>query len=596
MRLRLLAAGMMCALALSLDASCATGIAADPPGAAIAASPPESAQGRFDRLVDDYFAYRFRVHPTWATETGVHDYDGQLEDFSQRACEERIKSERGFLSRLEAVEPGQLSRQSRLDLLQLRTSVLGSLLELEQIQMWKHNPDHYSSTPAASIFSLMKRDFAPLPERMRSVISRERQIPRMLAEGRKNLVDPPAVYTDVALEQLPGIVEFFQKAVPQAFAPVKDDQLQAELARTNAAVVDSLRSYEKFLKEDLSRRSHGSFALGADLYRKKLLYDEMIDEPLDALLDRGYSELRRLQQLFKDTARRIDPARDAGYVYASISADHPRPDQLLTTISLSLEEIRHFCVSRPIVTIPSRQRVRVEETPPFERALSFASMDTPGPLEKKATEAYYYVTLPEPGWPAKKVEEHMRQFCRADVVNTSTHEAYPGHYVQFLWIKQAPSKVRMLLGCGSNAEGWAHYCEEMVLDEGFHQADQKLRLGQIHDALLRACRYIVGIRLHTGGMSVEEGIRFFMDEGYQERANAERETRRGTMDPTYLVYTLGKLEILKLREDYKKARGKDFDLREFHDRFLAQGCPPLPLVREALLGSSSKISLVNPAP
>ena len=180
----------------------------------------------------------------------------------------------------------------------------------------------------------------------------------------------------------------------------------------------------------------------------------------------------------------------------------------------------------------------------------------------------------------------MSGFNRGVIVSTAIHEAYPGHYVQLLWLARAPSKVRKLIGAGSNVEGWAHYCEQMMIDEGYAKGDLKMRLGQLQDALLRDARYIVGIGMHTGQMSYAEGIEFFVKEGYQTRINAERETKRGTSDPTYLIYTLGKLEIMRLREDYRKQRGASFTLQDFHDRFLAQGAPPIAVVRRALLKPS----------
>jgi hypothetical protein len=254
-----------------------------------------------------------------------------------------------------------------------------------------------------------------------------------------------------------------------------------------------------------------------------------------------------------------------------------------------LDGLRQFITENKIVTIPSPVLPIIEETPPFMRALTFASMDTPGPFERKAKEAYFNVTLPEASWPKEQVEEHMAGFNRGTIISTAIHEAYPGHYTQFLWVQHAPSKVRKLLGAGSNAEGWAHYTEQMMLDEGYGNGDLTLRLGQLQDALLRNARFIAGIEMHTGKMSYEEAITFFMKEGYQSRANAERETKRGTSDPTYLVYTLGKLAILKLREDYKRLRGDAFTLQEFHDNLLKQGFPPIPLLRRAMLGSDGEL-------
>ncbi|MCA9802707.1 MAG: DUF885 domain-containing protein, partial [Cyanobacteria bacterium HKST-UBA02] len=398
---------------------------------------------------------------------------------------------------------------------------------------------------------------------------------------------------EIALEQMPGIIEFFEKTLPDYFKDVEDRDALDRLAEANYRCLESLRDYQQFLKAGLLPRASGDFALGSERYSKKLLYDEFVEEPLDEILARGEAELNRLQSEFRRLAlaeagsEREGADIDPVAIFRKISAEHPRPGELVKAVSGVLEKIRTFCVDKPIVTIPGEERARVEETPPFARALSFASMDTPGPFEKKAKEAYYYVTVPEAGWSAEKTEEHMRSFCRGDLLNTSVHEAYPGHYVQFLWVNKAPSRIRKILGCSSNAEGWAHYCEQMMVEQGFGGGDRSLELVMIHDALLRVCRYIVGIKMHTRGMTLAEGVDFFVKEGYQEKANGEREAKRGTMDPTYLVYTMGKLKILELRDEYRKQidskGGRNFDLRTFHDSFLSQGFPPLPVVRAEML-------------
>jgi uncharacterized protein (DUF885 family) len=223
------------------------------------------------------------------------------------------------------------------------------------------------------------------------------------------------------------------------------------------------------------------------------------------------------------------------------------------------------------------------------RALTTASMDTPGPYEKVAKEAFFNVTLPEKNWTKEHIQEHLEGFNRGVIASTSIHKTYPGHYVQFLWVQSAPSKIRKLLGANSNAEGWAHYCEQMMIDEGYGSGNLKLRLGQLQDALLRNARYIVGVEMHTGKMTFDQGVEFFVKEGMQTRSNAEVETKRGTSDPTYLYYTLGKLEILKLREDYRKRRGAAFSLEEFHNSFLKQGFPAVRIVRRAMLGNDSPV-------
>jgi hypothetical protein len=298
--------------------------------------------------------------------------------------------------------------------------------------------------------------------------------------------------------------------------------------------------------------------------------------------------MRRNQEEFKRVAATVDAKKTPQQILDELQHDHPAANALLKTFRDVLGGIREFIVAHHIVTIPSPVPPIVEETPPFARALTFASMDTPGAYEKVAKEAFFNVTLPEGDWTKEQVESFMGGFNRGTIISTAVHEVYPGHYVQFLWVQSAPSKVRKLLGCGSNAEGWAHYTEQMMLDEGYSN-DPKIRLGQLQDALLRNARYIVGISMHTGKMTFDQGVDFFVKEGYQTHEVAERETKRGTSDPTYLVYTLGKLEILKLREDYKKKMGAKFSLEQFHNDFLKQGFPPIKLIRETMMGDQSPV-------
>jgi uncharacterized protein (DUF885 family) len=385
------------------------------------------------------------------------------------------------------------------------------------------------------------------------------------------------------------MVSFFEKDVPKAFQAVTDKELSAEFGRANQGVLAALHSYETWLKNDLLPRSQGDFRICAENYRKKLLYDEMVDVPLDRLLEIGYQDLHRNQAEFKRVAAEIDPKRTPQQILESLERDHPSSDKLLQSFRDVLGGLRSFIEQHHIVTVPSPVPPILEETPPFMRALTTASMDTPGPYEKIAKEAFFNVTLPDPHWSARQAEEYLQDFNRGVIISTATHEAYPGHYVQFLWLQNIPSKVRKLLGCSSNAEGWAHYSEQMMLDEGFGNGDSKLRLGQLQDALLRDVRYIAGIQMHTGKMTLEEATDLFVKEGYQPRPIAEKEAKRGTADPTYLVYTLGKLEILKLRDDYKKMKGSQYKLQEFHDAFMKQGTAPIKIVRRALLGNDSAV-------
>src|SRR5215813_11261282 len=552
----------------------------------------------FAALADQYFdQYYFKFNPTAGTAAGFHQYDNQLEDYSRATIDKQIATLKDYQKLVAKVDSKQLSAGARVDHWLLMNDINSRLLDLENIRPWEKNPDVYSSGVTNSIFVIMSRTFAPPDQRLKSVIAREKQVPAVFQAARQNLKNPPPIYVDVALEQIPGLISFFQKDVPEAFKDVKDQALLTEFNTTNQKVMGELKGYQQWIEKDLKPKAHGDFRIGAEIYRKKLLYDEDVDIPLDRLLEIGMANLRQNQQAFKETAAKIDPSKTPQQILEELEKDHPAPDKLLQTFRDTLGGLKDYLEQQHIVKVPSEVLPILEETPPFARALTFASMDTPGPFERVAKEAYFNVTLPEATWPKEQVEEHMEGFNRGTIISTAVHEAYSGHYTQFLWVQHAPSKVRKLLGCASNAEGWAHYTEQMMLDEGYgrtagvpEEKDTnflKLRLGQLQDALLRNARFIVGIKMHTGQMTFDQGIEFFEKEGFQSHANALRETKRGTSDPTYLVYTVGKLEILKLRNDYKKKAGDKFSLEDFHNRFLEQGFPPVKIIRQSLLGDNS---------
>ena len=477
-----------------------------------------------------YLEAGFRTSPAYATNQGVHTYDGEMSNFSKGAIRARIAELKGFEKRFEKFDPLKLDVPTAIDVIMIRNDIRANLLELEEVRMWRRDPDQYPGTATRSVYALMNRDFAPVTQRLESVISRLEKIPTLLAQGRANLDNPPQVYTEVALEQIDGIVEFFERDVPLAFESVRDARRIARFKAANAAAIQALKGYGQWMKADLLPRSKGEFRLGEELFRRKLRYEEMVDLPIDTLLKIGWADLRRNQEHFARIVEEYYPGQNVEDVRRQIEDDHPRADQLLAAVREVMEGLRQYLVDREIVTIPSEVRPTVQETPPFMRALTFASMDTPGPYEDKATEAYYYVTLAEKDWPAQQIADHMATFNRGVIISTSVHEAWPGHYVQFLWVKQVSSAVRKLLGAASNSEGWAHYAEQMMLDEGYGGGDPPVRLGQLLDALLRNARFIVGIEMHRGKMSFEQGVEFFVREGYQTRASAKRETRRGTSD------------------------------------------------------------------
>jgi len=560
-------------------------------------APTKNWDAAFEQLADRYFdQVYFKFAPTQGTLDGLHQYDAHLEDYSRAEFDRKIAALAGFEKKFTAIRLETLSQTCQSDRELVLGNIRSTLLTLQTIRPWETNPDTYSSGITASAFSLMERTFASPDDRLRSLIARERQMPAALAEARRNLKNPPRIYTEIALEQLPGLIDFFQSDVPKAFLHANDPQLRADFVKTNAEVIAALKDYRSWVENDLLPRSHGDFRLGAATYSKKLLYDEMVDTPLPNLLEIAYADLRKNQAEFQRIAQQADPGKQPHQVLQELQQDHPAPEQLLQSFRDTFSGLIQFIESRRIVEIPSQVRPTVEETPPFMRATTVASMDTPGPYEQTATEAYFNVTVPGPHDTPEEIAGRMAEFNRGTIISTSIHEAYPGHYIQFLWLRQAPTRIRKLLGAASNAEGWAHYCEEMMLEEGYGREgtgardarDSKMiHLGQLQDALLRNARFVVGIQMHTGTMTFDEAVQFFVREGYQSHESALMEVKRGTSDPTYLYYTLGKLQILKLRADLQNKEGANFSLERFHGEFLKQGYPPIKIVRRALLGNDS---------
>ena len=548
---------------------------------------------RFARLADTYFDnFYFPENPTAATSAGVHRYDNQLEDYSKERVDYQVGELKQYEARVAKIDANALSQQVQGDRELLLNSIKSQLLTLQTIRPWEKNPDTYSSGIANSAYVIMSRKFASTDTRLRALISREKQMPTALSEARKNLNNPPLIFTQIAIEQLPGIIHFFQKDVPLAFADAHDAALKEQFAEANTAVVKALQDYQAWLENDLLQRSQGDFRLGEETFRKKLWYDEMVDMSLDQLIAMDMEDMRHNLNEFARVAKAIDPNKTPRQVLSMMMSESPKPNALLKRFADSLDDLIQFIKDKHIIAIPSDVRPILEETPPFLRALTFASMDTPGPYEKTAKEAYFNVTLPDASWSKKKTNDFMKLFNYPVISSIAVHEAYPGHYVQFLWVPLVHDRVRKLIGAMSNAEGWAHYCEQMMLDEGYgptgHDKKSKrelnmLRLGELMEALLRNARFIVGIKMHTGQMTFDEAVSFFEKEGYQSHETSVVEAKRGTSNPTYLYYTLGKLQILKLRADVQAKQGAAFNLQKFHDDFMRQGFPPIKIVREAML-------------
>jgi len=542
------------------------------------AAPPSD----FSRLVDAYFDASFTYAPSSATAVGLHAHDRALEDLSKARVAARVADLRRFIATLDALPVAGLSPDDVIDRAFLTSQARAELFDLATLESWRHNPMVYARLPGEAVDGLMKRAFAPAPDRLRAVVARLAAVPTLYAAARANLDDPASEHTLLALRLARGSVGFFETATRTwARAATTDAALLKEFDAANDAALAATRDFATWLEKDLYPRSHGSFALGAERYGELLRLQEMVETPLPELLAAGEARLALDRAAFVATAKKIAPDKRPADVMLSLTAEHPSAAELIPSVARGLEATRAFAAERNLVTFPSEQRPRVQETPPYARAAVFASMDTPGPYEVAGVDAYYYVTPVEPDWTPAHREEHLRMFNRYTTSMIDIHEAYPGHFLQFLYMPRVKSKVRKLMYTTANVEGWAHYVEQMMIDEGFGGGDPKLRLAQLQEALLRDCRYVVAIKMHTHGMTVVEATRVFVDQGFQEPANAHEEAMRGTYDPMYLAYTLGKLQILALRDKFLARPGRD--LRAFHDAFIAQGGLPVAFIERLIL-------------
>lgn len=539
---------------------------------------------RFSSLVSRYLHGYFAYEPSFATTWGVHQYDSLLEDRSRAAIDLEIERTRRALAETKALNAAALSDSARIDYDLFSRQVEGHLFDLTEIRRWENDPGSYNY--AGAIFCLMARTFAPPEERLRLIVARLRQVPRLLASGRQNVKNPPPMFARFAAEDLDGSIDFLEKEVPEAFKGVKDRALLKEYDEAKKVAEALTRDYIQWINAEVLPKANGSYVLGVERYRKKLHFDEMVDVPLDSLLLVGQRELARLEARYAAAGKKIDPNATEDELLRRMRQDHPTKDELIPYAKSLLEDIRSFCITSKFIDVPSEVRVMVRPTPSFAAERSFASLDSPGPFEKKANEAYYNISLPKADWDSARVDQHLQGSSRWMLPSVSIHEAYPGHYVHFLYQKRAPSLVRQTMGCGSFAEGWGLYVEEGLIDQGYKKDDPRVELGVMRWALVRACRFQVGIKVHTQGMSMDDATAFFMQHAHMERGNAEREAYRAAFDPTYIVYTLGALQIRKLRDDVARAEGPSFDLARFHARILSQGALPVALLRRMLLHDS----------
>jgi uncharacterized protein (DUF885 family) len=568
-----------------------------PAGASFALQTPDA---EYEAVAEEYIKGYFAARPLLGTSIGLHEYDGRISDYSRLALDAELARLKRFDDRLAKFDLGKLGQRQSIDLRILRAAIKKEIFQRQEISIFERDPTVYAR--AADVNVYIKRNFAPLEDRMRSIIAIESQVPNIIIAAKLNL-DPilPKPYVELAIQIARGSADFLRKNLAEAATELRDDRIRGEFLESNRKAAAALSDYAGWLEHQRLPKATAEFALGTGKFRRFLAETELVDLAPEKILELGMAQLKKEQDAFAEAAKTINPEKSAVDVFKEIKSEHPTAENLLPDVAKDLEQMRKFVTTRKLVTIPSEVRARVKETPQYRRATSFASMDTPGPFEKRATEAYYYVTPPEADWPQKQQEEWLTSFnyYNADVI--SIHEVYPGHYVQFLRLNASPaSKVEKIFSSYAFVEGWAHYCEKMMIDEGYGAAGgakpnedeikraAKYRMAQADQAMLRLCRLCVAIKMHTQKMTIDEATKFFQDNCYYEEKPARVEAMRGTIDPGYLNYTLGKLQILKLRDDYRAQERENFSLQKFHNELLNHGMPPIRLLREIMLKDKSK--------
>ncbi len=538
-------------------------------------------------FVDDLLGYLHETHPTHATLDGVHTHDDLLEDLSRQAIDQNARALSGYVRRLEEIDSAGLTKVEALEHRMLASHLRGRMFELEEVRTWERNPQLYADILATSLAAQSLFTHAAPADRARRVLSKLRQVPRLIQSARDNVKEPPGIFVKVGIEAMRGTLKFIEDDLPRAFAMVDDLHLLGDLADAQEEASKAIGAYVLHLETDVAPKARSSFRLGVDKFEQKVRLEEGLAMPVDKLLAIAMRELRQTQEEFRSLAGKQNGA-DAMDVWTKTKAKHPKPGQLVGMGREQVEELKTFLERQGLITVPEGEPVIVAPTPEFYR-WSFASMWTPGPFETKPGRAFYYLTDADQSWPVERQHEYLRDYNYPTLWSISIHEVYPGHFLHYQHLRKVTSKARrsILFAPASFVEGWAHYCEQMMVEAGFGRTDPGIKLGQLAEALIRLVRFIVGIRLHTEDLSVEQGVRLFRDEAFMEEASARREAERGTFDPTYLVYSVGKLMLLKLRQDFKQEQGKAFSLRSFHDTLLGQGTAPFWLHRKLMLANDS---------
>ena len=542
----------------------------------------------FAVIVDGYLDRFAAYHPSIAAGNGLHGHDGELEDFSASAIAAEVKWLRATRQTLGAADVARLTPDERVDHRILQGIIDGWLLDLDTVRTWTHNPMIYATAVSDGVHDLMTMESSPAPARMRQVVTKLRGVPALLSAARTNIRQPPRVFVERAAIMFRGVADLLNRDLGLAFAEVKDRGLQAALRSAADAARVAVAQYATELETTTLQTATGSYAIGTANVEARYRAEELIDAPAATLLAIGERELKKAQAEFTAVAAQVDPKRPALDVWRDVLNNHPRRGEVAPAAQKIVDELFAFIRERRLVDLPQGERVIVAAAPAYD--LGLASMHSSPPLEPRPVTSFYYITDAQAGWPADRQDAWLQKFNYATLADISAHEVAPGHYVHSLFMRRTPGKIRRIwIGLNpfpqpsSGQDGWAHYAEQLVADEGFRRDDPRYRLAQTSEALTRICRLIAGLRLHSGEWSIDRAAQLFEAEAHLPTPAARQEATRGTYDPTYGGYFLGKMAALKLRRDVAAARGQAFNLREFHERVMANGIAPWWAHRQLLL-------------
>ncbi|MEO7071685.1 MAG: DUF885 domain-containing protein [Rhodanobacter sp.] len=558
--------------------------AASPASAATTTRAAASSSTAFATAVDGFIEGMFQHYPTFAANAGKHQFDGKLPDYSAAGLKADATWLHAQRSRFVAFTDAQLDATGRFQRDYVLAVIDGQLFWLEESGFPYNNPSFYTGDLSPSMY--LTRPYAPLPQRMAAFVSYQEALPKAIAQIKANFKLPlPASYIDLGVNSFGGYASFFKTDVPTIFAGVKDDALQARFKASNAAAVQATQAMADWLKAQKPHATQG-YALGAAKFSRMLQATERVDLPIDQLKAIGESDLKRNLAALKNACDKFAPGQTLRACVAKEAADKP-VGGAVEGARAQLASLRQFIIDKDLVSIPGTEQAKAEEAPPFNR-WNFAYIEIPGPYEKNLP-SVYYIAPPDPSW--SKADQQAYIPGKAALLFVSAHEVWPGHFLQFLHANRAHWKFGQLFVGYAFAEGWAHYTEEMMFDAGVDGATPEIHIGQLTNALLRDVRYLSTIGLHTGGMSMAQSEQMFRDKAFQDPGNARQQAARGTYDPAYLNYTMGKLMIMQLRKDWMAAHPGANALKAFHDQFLSYGGPPIPLVRAQMLGGKVEAKL-----